>query len=81
MGQQVLKDPIIHPKQGLSIGRFFKNTDLLHKPVPRMPEPYAVGRDHTGNKADYKAQGEYNRAYKRHSSDNPFGFMGEGGVR
>ncbi len=46
-----------------------------------MPEPYAAGRDHTGNKADYKAQGEYNRAYKRYSSDDPFDFRGEGRVR
>lgn len=46
-----------------------------------MPEPYAAGRDHTSNKADYKAQGEYNRAYKLHSSDNPFDFRGEGRVR
>ena len=46
-----------------------------------MPELYAAGRDHTGNKADYKAQGEYNRAYKLHSSDNPFDFRGEGRVR
>ena len=46
-----------------------------------MPEPYAAGRDHTGNKADYKAQGEYNRAYKLHSSDDPFDFRGEGRVR
>ena len=81
MGRRALSGPIIHQKRGLSIWRFFESADLLHKPVPRMPESYAAGRDHTGNKADYKAQGEYNRADKRYSSDNPFGFRGEGGVR